>query len=907
MKNLKYTLFFIVLTARLFAQNEMMVWDSIYTTPYEEKLHDIKWLANGDKLVAVGEAKVKGNRQGVFYVVDARNGKLLHREYYGGQRDEALLSVTQANDGTYYLVGYTETNGGTDGWMLHLDEKYQELPNDFKLSSPGNDTLKYIVWDKNNNIGVAIGAKKNLHNGYPWQVTIGAKGILDNKEIGDGSIESVRGLFYAPDGKIWAYGNSRKSDISAKNNLWHLQIKPLHTSGDVKIYDTRSPENVLSGCVNHQNELLFSGTKDGELAWLISLGTLETQEKVFSKETLSDESIPAVAASPFGRQYAVWQKGGQPFLLDLGMDLELVGPEQAIDNGRRFMVKRLIRMPGERLVVAGIDQNTSKGRIRIAIVSMDNGSNSVVGKGRVAAAVAPAGGYKLSCSEPVFEDEDGDGLLRMGERGSVRFAINNAGDTPFPEGTYRVLQVEGNDVIEVTTEKTGYLEYIAPGKSTIATIGLRSISQATDKKAVVLFMIDGVRKDTCKINIKTYASGSSTSYSFLAPAEVRNSNNDDVSFDNKVEEFEVLIRTPNPNLSLASLKPRLDGVELSINKEEPYLSDRKEVNGMYEYTFRFKLTNISRSKKTLTIYNAADKTVSDPLLISYTGNRPNLHIVGIGPSYGNLKFTAKDARDFIRAMYRQKGVGFFADVYVDSLIGPEATAPAINDLMEDLLNRSKPDYRGNKPRIRKIDYLVVFYSGHGIKINEKFRLEPAGYKVDRQKNTTVDYQEMVNDFLAPIECKTFVFIDACLSGAASKSDNQELAALMNWVNDQAPGITSMSSCSANESSWEYFERTPNGDKIETRGNGVFTKALLEAFDGQKVKLDSGGQLQPEITAVNDDETPVKYITIRHLDEYVTKRVPDILLQDKDLKNLQQHPKMTIKEKNLSLPFYYLKD
>jgi hypothetical protein len=167
MKNLKYTLFFIVLTARLFAQNEMMVWDSIYTTPYEEKLHDIKWLANGDKLVAVGEAKVKGNRQGVFYVVDARNGKLLHREYYGGQRDEALLSVTQANDGTYYLVGYTETNGGTDGWMLHLDEKYQELPNDFKLSSPGNDTLKYIVWDKNNNIGVAIGAKKNLHNGYP--------------------------------------------------------------------------------------------------------------------------------------------------------------------------------------------------------------------------------------------------------------------------------------------------------------------------------------------------------------------------------------------------------------------------------------------------------------------------------------------------------------------------------------------------------------------------------------------------------------------------------------------------------------------------------------------------------------------------------------------------------------------
>jgi hypothetical protein len=461
--------------------------------------------------------------------------------------------------------------------------------------------------------------------------------------------------------------------------------------------------------------------------------------------------------------------------------------------------------------------------------------------------------------------------------------------------------------MEITSETSGFLEYIAPGKSTTVAIGVRSKTKNVGKDALIHFWIEGESGDTCKIPIKMSGTQNSTSYSFLNPPEIRNSKTRDVALDDKQQQLEVLIRTNNPKLKKENLKIKLDGVEISSNKSEPELLDPQEVSGQYEYVFKYMLRDIPQNKQTLTIFNETDNSSSDPVQLRFSGKKPSLHIVAIGPSYHNLKFTAKDARDFAVSMYQQIETGFFANVHVDSLIGEHANADAIRDLMEDLSSRYQETYKGEKAAIKSHDYLVVFYSGHGIKINDKFCLEPTGYDPRRPVKTTVKYQDIINDFLDKIECKRFIFIDACLSGAAEKSNNMDLSTLMNWVNETKPGITSISSCSANESSWEYFERDANGKKIETKGNGVFTKALLEAFNFEKVKLESGNSLSVDAEKVMDEDRPLKYISIVSLNEYLKKRIPDILKQDPELKYMSQQPKMTIDLQKNILPIYYSND
>ena len=150
---LKFTFFLLFFSVSVFCQDSVPAWDSLYATQYEEVLHDVKWLPNGNRLIAVGEAQTKDNKkQGVFYCIDAVTGRLIERKYFGGLRNDVLLSVAEASNGTFLLVGYSESSNpknGKDGWIIRLDEKFEIIKEESaRLASPGDDELQHIVWDK---------------------------------------------------------------------------------------------------------------------------------------------------------------------------------------------------------------------------------------------------------------------------------------------------------------------------------------------------------------------------------------------------------------------------------------------------------------------------------------------------------------------------------------------------------------------------------------------------------------------------------------------------------------------------------------------------------------------------------------------------------------------------------------
>ena len=141
--------------------------------------------------------------------------------------------------------------------------------------------------------------------------------------------------------------------------------------------------------------------------------------------------------------------------------------------------------------------------------------------------------------------------------------------------------------------------------------------------------------------------------------------------------------------------------------------------------------------------------------------------LAIGPSYKDLKFTQKDALDFVATMYQQRKNGFFGEVFIDTLLGVNATDDAIYKRLESMLNQSQNLH--HPQRIKSSDYVMVFYSGHGTRIDNEFYLAPHGFTIGERYTSSVNYKDMVNKFISRFNCKSMLFIDACQSGSAEKS------------------------------------------------------------------------------------------------------------------------------------------
>ena len=188
-------------------------------------------------------------------------------------------------------------------------------------------------------------------------------------------------------------------------------------------------------------------------------------------------------------------------------------------------------------------------------------------------------------------------------------------------------------------------------------------------------------------------------------------------------------------------------------------------------------------------------------------------VVGVGDYKDEkllpLKMTVKDANDFANVLRSKKGHPF-TEVEVKLLCDQEATRGDIFEAMEWMGQEARPN-----------DLCMFFFAGHGYRDErDRFFFMPYGGNTKRTYEcfSATDFR----DAAEKINSKFVVFADACYS--AGLLEGNRSAAAEHFVEQLRRSKNGM-----------LFYASSAGDtkskEDPTWGNGAFTKALVEAFNG----------------------------------------------------------------------------
>lgn len=207
---------------------------------------------------------------------------------------------------------------------------------------------------------------------------------------------------------------------------------------------------------------------------------------------------------------------------------------------------------------------------------------------------------------------------------------------------------------------------------------------------------------------------------------------------------------------------------------------------------------------------------SDPavVLLHYRGDRPkpNLHIFAVGVSdYDQedlkLQHAAKDATDFSKVIS-----SMHTNMYVKKapvlITNKSATDKNIKKGLSSLVNK-----------VDQGDVVMLFFSGHGSKEGSETYFLSCNAESNDLFSSAVNFDAIRTAIkrLKDRKCRVLVFMDACHSGAlyGQKSVTESFA-----LSD--PGVIGFYSSTESQKS----------NESEAWNNGIFTKALLEGFNGK---------------------------------------------------------------------------
>ena len=203
---------------------------------------------------------------------------------------------------------------------------------------------------------------------------------------------------------------------------------------------------------------------------------------------------------------------------------------------------------------------------------------------------------------------------------------------------------------------------------------------------------------------------------------------------------------------------------------------------------------------------------------------PRLFAVAIGvgdyndPQLPKLRFTTKDARDFSTALMGKKNLPY-SEVQVKTLCNGEATPDDFFEAMQWLQQEASPT-----------DVCVFFYAGHGFRDEkDRFYFMPYGGTTSKLYNcfSASDFMHAAED----INAKMVVFVDACYSGALMQGNRSSATQdFIRQLRTTRNGTVLYASSGADTKSKEDT----------SWNNGAFTKALVEAMNGQARKDNSFG-------------------------------------------------------------------
>ncbi|MBD3167333.1 hypothetical protein GF324_12100 [bacterium] len=222
--------------------------------------------------------------------------------------------------------------------------------------------------------------------------------------------------------------------------------------------------------------------------------------------------------------------------------------------------------------------------------------------------------------------------------------------------------------------------------------------------------------------------------------------------------------------------------------------------------------------------------------------KPKLYILAVGVgAYRDaslqLKFPARDARDFANVMKTQEGL-LYREVVARVLIDSSATKGNILDGLDWIVKETTSH-----------DVAMIFFAGHGINDpNGTFYYLPHEADTGRIRRTMLPYTELEMAVRA-VAGKVLMFMDACHSGnvMGSRRGAVDITAAVNTLADAENGAVVYASSTGRQYSLE-----------DSRwANGAFTEALVEGLSGQ---ADYIGKHQ---------------ISVNMLDLYLAERVKEL--------------------------------
>jgi len=204
---------------------------------------------------------------------------------------------------------------------------------------------------------------------------------------------------------------------------------------------------------------------------------------------------------------------------------------------------------------------------------------------------------------------------------------------------------------------------------------------------------------------------------------------------------------------------------------------------------------------------------------SPSSQKPDLYAVAVGISqYAdrtlNLKYARADARAMIE-LFRQRGAGRFGQVHGAELLDAKATKAGIIETLNSTLQRARPE-----------DTLVVFLSGHGMTVGQRYYFIPHEFH-GRSDSFEEDVRrqalaaDVLADALAKVPARKRVLVlDTCASGAALGLGRQGRGAFdfrgaIDKLGNQQ-GVFTVAAASAGEEAQE----------IEQLGHGALSYTLL---------------------------------------------------------------------------------
>lgn len=732
-----------------------------------------------------------------------------------------INALVQNGNSDLILVGYKMSNKKKVGWLVVTDSlgkaKYDKKGDKLEATFAGTEFLKVVRTQKNTIVIAGKNAEANKGDLYFYTYNQKLNNILakntDNE--GAGVVADLKSMEMGDNNTIWLCGNRQ-----GEPNIWIGKSKEGQDLEFTNILPTSYERKLYCSTVNIYGELLTAGELTGFNNVEAYISSVKNGKEEIIKEVkykylyAENHKIKAICQ---GLNDTIWiadqVEGWEDIVIAADSAKSFTFFKSKTKVPAKVEILKILMTEPNHYVIVGVEEGKAYLK-RFSDASFKHHNTARLSE----KGLEPDIEANIS-----HNDSDGNGVINHADTYlMIDVLLKNSSPYSISDCKIRVKNTNFKRGVGKSLTRTWRtVEPLAIGKQT-----RNSISFEIDIDGAILE--NGQNSITFEVqyNGKTI----DFPYSFLTegvknlPEEIRVVADKTPGYTNgkivtntkstsKVVVFETRRGETAPNLKML-----VNGKEIKreASKAQERQLSQEFKNGTYISIIEIVIPIQQNQLNHVVVQYGQDSEMFD---IDCSEN-PELYILAIAPKYGrnNLKHNTNDAKDFINAVKNQEKKCIFSKIHYEGQFIDSINGDVIRGAFEALSLR----------KIRPIDYVMIFYSGHGIMFNgdTSFYLVPATYDRNlKLKSTFVNYSALIKDYIDKIDAKKVFFIDACHAGAAKDVAEPSSEAINNAIanaNKSSTGTAIFSSSQANQRSQE----------IDSLKNGAYTVALLEAIEGK---------------------------------------------------------------------------